>query len=285
MRRILLFSLLLVSIVALRAADSESLPERTLRQIVERQKQLLADAQKQGDNLDQDAFRTQAQSIVNDYDRLLASNDKFAAGYAAYGYFLGKVGMDKESIAMLLKANQLDPDIPLVKNQIGNYLAEHGKPIEAAEYYLGAIKLAPNEPLYHYQLGTLLAEGRDAFLKSGEWTRAALDHSMQQAFLRASDLVPDDFGYAYRYAQSFYDVEDPDWNAALKAWTGLEARAQSSIERQTMQLHEANVYLKMGQPEKAKPLIAKVDDPKLQGQKQRLLDQLAPKPPAEAGKR
>jgi tetratricopeptide (TPR) repeat protein len=278
MKRVFFVLLALLSCRGVRAAESESLPERSLRQIVERQKQVLTEAEKQGDKLDEEALRTQAQSIAHDYDRLLAGSPNFAAGYAAYGYFLGKVGMQKESIGMLLKANQLDPNIPLVKNQIGNYLAETGKPIEAAEYFLAAIKLEPKEPLYHYQLGTLLTVGRDTFLKSGEWTRAALDHAMHNAFKQASELAPDRFEYAYRYAMSFYDLENPDWNEALKAWGALEEKAQTSVERQTMRLHAANVFIKIGKPDHAKTLLDTIDEPDLQGQKAKVVAQLSPEP-------
>ncbi len=274
MKRLFLSLLLLASAGGVLAADSETMPERTLRQIVERQKQVLAEAEKQGDKLDEEALRTQAQSIAHDYDRLLASSPSFAAGYAAYGYFLGKVGMTKESIGMLLKANQLDPNIPLVKNQIGNYLAENGKPIDAAQYFLGAIKLAPNEPLYHYQLGRLLTVGRDIFLKSGEWTRAALDNAMHNAFKRAHELAPDNFDYAYAYAMSFYDLENPDWDGALKAWAALEEKSQTPLERQTMRLHAANVLVKLGKEDHAKALLETIDEPDLQGQKQRVVSQL-----------
>lgn len=275
MRHLFLRVLLVVLVFSpSRAAESESLPERQLRGIVERQKQLLGEAEKQGENLDEQALQTQAQSIVHDYDRLLAGSPNFAAGYAAYGYFLGKVGMRKESVAMLLKANQLDPNIPLVKNQIGNYLAEEGKPIDAARYFLAAIKLQPNEPLYHYQLGTLLVEGRDTFLKSGEWTRAALDHASHNAFKRAAELSPERFEFTYRYGESFYDQDNPDWNEALKVWSSLEEKAETPIERQTMRLHAANVLLKIGRSEHAKALVDTVDEPNLQGQKKRLLDQM-----------
>src|SRR5581483_10642829 len=102
--------------------------ERNLKQIVAHQKELFGEAEKHGDKLDQETFRAQAQSILHDYELLLRENPNFAAGYAAYGYFLSKVDMRKESLAILLRANQLDPDIPLVKNQIGNFLAEDGKP-------------------------------------------------------------------------------------------------------------------------------------------------------------
>jgi tetratricopeptide (TPR) repeat protein len=275
--RLCLWSMVLglLSFVPLRAAEAgESMADRSLRRIVERQKELFAEAVKKGDKLDEGDFRAQAQTIVHDYELLMRENPKFAAGFAAYGYFLGKVGMEKEAASVLLKANQLDPDIPLVKNQLGNYLAEQGKPLEAAPYFLAAIKLAPNEPLYHYQLATLLAEARDDFLKSGEWTRAAIDGAMHEGFRRAAELAPDRFEFAYRYAESFYDVEKPDWEAALKAWSALEEKAPTPVERQTMRLHAANILLKLGKRDHAQALLASIDEPSLQNQKQKLVAQL-----------
>ncbi|MSU23787.1 MAG: hypothetical protein EXS32_08190 [Opitutus sp.] len=273
-----LFSLLLVAMVVslpVRAEESETLSGRTLRKIIERQGELLAEAAKQGDKLDQEAFRTQAQSLTHDYERLLQDNPKLGAGYAAYGYLLGKVGMRKESIVMLLKANQFDPDIPLVKNQLGNYLAEEGKPLEAAQYFLAAIKLSPNEPLYHYQLGTLLTEARSDFVKSGQWTRAALDQAVLHAFQRAAELAPDRFEFAYRSAEAFYDQATPDWAAALKAWAALEDKAPTPVERQMMRLHAVNILIKLGKPDHAQALLGTVDEPSLQAQKQKLVAQLA----------
>ena len=270
--------LLLAGVVlatSLVAVESENMAERNLRRIVERQKALFADAAKQGEKLDESNFKQQVQEVTHDYELLLRNNPSFAAGYAAYGYLLGKIEMRKEATAMLLKANQLDPDLALVKNQLGNLLAEEGKPVQAAPYFIAAIKLEPNEPLYHYQLGTVLAEARDDFIKVGEWTRASLDNAMHHAFQRAAELAPDRFEFAYRYAESFYDMEKPDWDAALKMWSTLEEKAPTAIERQTMRLHAANICIKLGKLAHARALIDTVDDPKLQGQKERLLPQLA----------
>ena len=267
-------SLLLGCALPLRAADSESMADRSLRRIVDRQKALLAEALKQGDKLDEATLRAQVQALTHEYELLLRDNPKFAAGYAAYGYLLGKVDMRKEAAAMLLKANQFDPDIPLVKNQLGNFMAEEGKPLQAAPYYIAAIKLAPKEPLYHYQLGTLLSEARDEFLKSGEWTRETLDAAMFNAFKRAAELSPDRIEFAYRHAESFYDLEQPDWNAALKAWSALEEKATTAIERQTMRLHAANICVKLGKRDHAQALLKMVDEEKLQGQKQKILREL-----------
>ncbi|MEX2044247.1 MAG: hypothetical protein WD941_02765 [Opitutus sp.] len=258
-----------------RAGDGETMSERTLKRIVERQKELFAEAQRQGEKLDVEAFQTQVQSVTHDYEMLLRASPEFAAAYAAYGYLLSKVGMPREAAAMLLRANQLDPDIALVKNQLGNLLAEDGKPLQAAPYFLAAIKLEPGEPLYHYQLGMILAEARDEFLKSGEWSRATIDETMLHSFRQAAELAPDRFEFVYRYAEAFYDLEKPDWDAALKVWSTLEEKAGSAIERQTMRLHAANILIKTGRPDHARLLLGTVDDPALQGQKQKLLGQLA----------
>jgi tetratricopeptide (TPR) repeat protein len=261
-------------------AEEETMADHRLKDIVRHQQALFSDAAAQGASLDQAGFASQVEQLTREYESLLRDNPSYAAGYASYGYMLWKIGLRKQAVAILLKANQMDPDIALVKNELGNYLAEEGKPLEALNYFLSAIKLEPKEPLYHYQLGTLLYEARDDFLKSGEWSRSSIDHSMLEAFGHAAELAPDRIEFTYRYAESFYDMEDPDWAAALKAWEGLEARAQSEVERETMRLHEANVLLNMGKQDHARQVLDTIKDPTLEAQKQKLIARLAP----DAGK-
>jgi tetratricopeptide (TPR) repeat protein len=271
---IIFTALFAVSARADAPVQAETMAERHLKEIVEHQKVLFSDAVAQGNALEAAGFKAQVEQLTHEYESLLKDNPDFAAGYASYGYMLWKVGLRKQAAAILLKANQMDPDIPLVKNELGNYLAEEGKPLEALNYYLAAIRLEPDEPLYHYQLGTLLYESRSDFLRSGEWSRAALDHSMQDAFKRASELAPDRIEFTYRYAESFYDLQEPDWAAALKAWEGLEAHGQSDIERQTMRLHEANVLLYMGKTDHARKVLDSVTDQTLSDQRQKLISRL-----------
>lgn len=275
MKRLFIFILAVGCALAVRGAtETETMADRTLRQLVERQRELFAEAAKDNPNFDDEAFRTQVQQLTHGFERLVNENPKFAAAYAAYGYLLGKVDMRKESVALLMKANQLDPNLPLVKNQLGNFLAEEGKPLEAVNYFLAAIKLAPNEPLYHYQLGTLLVEARDDFIKSGSWTAATIEDGMHKAFRRASELAPERFEFAYRYAESFYDLEKPDWETALKVWGALEEKAPTPIEREAMRLHAANILLKQGKADHARALLGTVTEPSLQSQKEKLVAQL-----------
>ena len=255
-------------------ADSESMPVRTLKQIVDQQKTLLDEAAKQGDKLDEESLREQLQSLCHEYDLLLHDSPNFADAYVSYGLLLRKIDMRREAMAMLLKANQLDPDIPLVKNELGNFLAEDGKPLEAVNYFFSAIKLEPKEPLYHYELGKLLYEARDDFLKSGIYTREKLDDAMLEAFRRAAELAPDRLEFTYRYAESFYDLAKPDWDGALKVWASLEDKAQSPLEQQTMRLHAANVLIKDGRIDPARFLLSTVTESTLTVQKQKLVAQL-----------
>ncbi|HVW21527.1 MAG TPA: hypothetical protein VHC86_09950 [Opitutaceae bacterium] len=262
------------------SGDNDTMPRRTLAQLIERQQALLDDASKQGESLDQDALRSQLQSICHEYDLLLHQAPKMAEAYADYGYLLRQVGMRQESVGLELKANELNPNIPMVKNEIGNYLAETGKPLEAVGYFTAAIKLAPNEPLYHYQLGKLLLTARDEFIKSGNWTSESIDRTMLDAFRHAADLAPDNVTYTLAYGTVFYDLPHPDWAAALKFWAEKEAGSQSAIERQTYQLEEAKVFSLMGQPERARKVLDLVTEKDLQGRRQKLvaeLDQTAKK--------
>jgi tetratricopeptide (TPR) repeat protein len=247
-----------------------------LKELVARQDALLAALGKE--NADQDNIKRDIQNLIFDYDDFLRAHPTFAPGYVTYGLLLGKVGMRRGASAILLTANQLDPDIPIVKNQLGNYLAEEGEPVEAANYFIAAIRLAPDEPLYHFQLGTLLAEAQDDFLKSGQWTRAQLDKAMQEAFKRAAELAPDNFAFAYRYAESFYDLAEPDWDGALKVWGALEDRADPGLEKETIRLQAANIFIKQKKFDHARLLLLTVASEPLQGQKQKLLDLLAANP-------
>ncbi len=259
-------------------AESETLAEKTLKDIVARQRALLDRAAKEGDNLDEAMFEGEAKSIVSSYDVLIQKNPDFTAAYVAYGMFLGKIDMNRAAAAMLLKANKLDPNIALVKNQIAKLLAEDGKPLEALPWITSAIDLEPQEPLYHYQLGQLLLNARDDFIKSGDFTRAALDRTMLNAFAKAAELSPKDLSLEYQHVKAYYEVDPPRWDEALQLWTQLEEKPVSSAMRQLIRLQKANILIKLGRRDEAREILDHITDLQLTQEKQTLLDQLAAKP-------
>jgi tetratricopeptide (TPR) repeat protein len=256
-------------------ARPETLAERTLKEIAERQHNIFLRAEKEGENLDQAWLRGELESVIKSYDVLIQKNPDYALAYGGYGMLLGKVGMTKEAVIMLLKANKLDPNMPEVKNQIAVHLAEDGKPVDALPWVTAAIDLDPTKPLYHFHLGELLAAGRADFISTGQFTGAKIDQSILDAFQRAAELSPKDFALAYRHGKAYYDLEPPRWAEALAAWEKVEQLAATEPQRQLVRLQRANVLVKLAQPAEARIVLATVTSEQLAAEKQTLLDELA----------
>lgn len=250
-----------------------------LKDLTSRQKALLGEAEKKTSQAELEDLRQPIQDLCFAYEDLLKKHPDEAAVYVGYGMLLSHPLLDerRRAATLLLRANQLDPDLPVVKNQLGNYLAEEGKPLEAVNYFMAAIRLDPRQALYHYQLGTLLAEARDTFLQSGEWTATSVDSALQGAFEEAMRLAPDDWRYAYRYGMSFYDVEKPDWERALTFWQRFEGGLKAGVEQQTARLHQARIHFLLGHSDDAKAILSTVSEPILAKQKERLLGEFQTK--------
>ncbi len=259
------------------SAPAETLAERSLVEIVERQHNIFARAEKEGDHLDDAWLRGELEGVLKSYDVLIQKNPDFALGYGAYGMLLGKVGMTKQAVIMLLKANKLDPTLAEVKNQIAVHLAEDGKPVDALPWVTAAIDLEPKKPLYHFHLGELLAAGRSEFVRVSQFDDAKVDQSMLDAFQRAAELSPGDFPLAYRHAKAYYELGTPRWAEALGVWEKLEGTVANDTQRQLVRLQRANVLIKLGRPAEAQPLLDTVTSLELAAEKQTLLDELTPK--------
>jgi Tfp pilus assembly protein PilF len=252
----------------------ENLAERRLRQMVEEEQRILRSTQRADGSHDEEMLARRYQGLVQKYDLFIRDNAEYPVGYVAYGRLLERIGQDRAARAMYMKANQLDPNIPLVKNQLGNFLAEEEAFAQALPYYLAAIELEPGEPLYYYQLGELLHQYRDGFLREEMFTREVIDRKMLEAFRQASALAPREAAFGYRFAEAFYDLETPRWEEALQAWDQVQAQAAVGLERQTIDLHRANIALKQGQLAQAEALLRTVDEPLLQRNKATLQSQL-----------
>ena len=108
------------------------------------------------------------------------------------------------------------------------------------------------------------------FVKDRLFTRDTIEEQMQEAFLQASKLDPDNWAFSYRYAESFYDLEDPDWEKAMIEWARLEQVARNGIERQTVQLHQANIMIKQGRFLAARDILEEVSEPVLESNRRAL---------------
>ncbi len=257
---------------------------KMLTEIVVRQRAALAEtaAKKSADEAED--VRPKLQRVADDYEVLVAAHPGFAAAWAAYGLFLCEpvVEQRRTALALLFKANGLDGELPLVKNQIGVLLAEEGRMIEALNYFLAASDLAPKEALYHFQIGLVLDEARESFLKTQAWTTATIEKTVLEAFRRAVELAPERTDYAYRAAEAYYGLAEPRWEEAYKTWSALEQRLSGDIEKQAVRLHMARVQWKIGHAAVARELAGSVDVAELKGQRAKLFAEFDAEDAAEA---
>lgn len=280
MKRLLPLLLALVTALAPFAAHAagETMSERELKRILQRQRTVLAAAQDAGESMDRSSVEMQLSEVVRDYETLLRKDSKFVAAYVAYGLFLNSTGHPKRSYDIFLKADAIDPNLAVIKNQLANHHAEEGEYQEAAKLYEAAITLEPKEPLYHYQLGLLLYEYREFFVDAKLYTRNDLLVRSSDEFHKAAELAPDSMAYGYRYAESFYDLPSPNWDDAIAAWKTLGQRAKPGVELQTIQLHQANIFATLGRADEARALLDQITEAPLQPNKQKLIEQLAGTP-------
>ncbi len=259
---------------------------RALAALTERQRAALA-AARDADPAEVEDHRPRLQAIVREHEALVTAHPDFAAGWAAYGLFLCDplVRDERVALALLFKANGLDPDLPVVKNQIGVLLAEQGRVLDALNYFLAASDLAPREPLYHFQIGLLLDEARDVFERSRAWTPEVVDRTVLAAFARAVELAPERTDYAYRAAEAYATLHQPRWAEAAAAWARLEERLTEDLAVQTVRLQRARALWKLGLAGDARDLVAEVDARELASQRGRLLEEFAAEERAEAARK
>lgn len=262
------------------APQEVSLAVYLLQQLQEREKIAFEKYETAVSEEDIDQIKRELQSVINGYDKLVTDSPDYAPAYVAYGLILNRTGNREESYSMFLKADELDPMIPVVKNQLGNYMAEEGKYMEAYGFFLLARDLDPTQSLYYYQLGNVLLAYRDYYMQEGLFADdQELDRAIQANFREAMINSPSDVSLKMRYAQSFFDIEDPDWEAALEIWQELYGQAGSEYEQQIIRLYTARVRYELGHYRAARKLLKQVDHPSLDESKQIIADELNAKYP------
>lgn len=213
--------------------------------------------------------------LIASYSAYLLDHPKDANALILYGKLLRRVQKYDEAFSAFLKADEIDPEIAVVKQQIGTHLAEGGKPIAALPFYLRAVELEPETAIYHFALGQLLHEFRKTYMEEGIFTRDALEREMLKAFKQAVALKPDAFDLQMRLGEAYYDLSSPDWKSALLHWNRMRKMTENELQADILDLHRARVMAKLGRTEQAIELARNVAATGLQKSKQQVLDEIA----------
>ena len=222
-------------------AQVTNLADLELSKIITRQEKLFEN----GKEWTEDALTREAQEIVTRYENFLLGNPKHLSGYILFGKFLFRTDQKEAALELFLKADQINPNIAVVKQFIGNFLVEKGKPLEAFPFLLMTTRLSPTEPIYHFDLGNFI------FLFQKE-LEGIEDHEkllvlMHECFKEAAALEPKNFDYQLRFAQSFFDFNHTMHENAIAAWEVLlnEFGSRSDEEIDYIKISKARILLSM----------------------------------------
>lgn len=260
-----------------------TMTERTLLDIVEQQEKIFADMA--AGQLPQDDFERRILNIQSRYDELVIRNPDNVDTLILYGKFLRRIDQNAMANTLFERADGLDPKLAVVKQQLGNYMAETDNHALALAYYMMALDLAPEEAAYHFGIGELLATFRDNFLADGVYTGDMLDRMILTAFAKAADLAPKDKDMAFRHGEAYYDIETPRWQEALGVWDTIGTRDDlTPFEKDVVRLHKARILCELGRNDEALSLLADDVEPFLKATRENLLKRAAaqPTPPPDA---
>jgi len=244
---------------------SLSLYEQRLLNIIEDEQNLVAVAfAETGGPVNERQVQRRFQALAADYTALIADNPDELDARLLYGKFLAQFGDREGAHEQFSFVWRREPDIAVVNQQLGAYLAEEGQFVDAMGFYLRAVELAPEEAAYHYDVGELLATFRPGFITDGVFLPEQIEREMLAAFQRAADLAPDQLPLQLRYGEAFYDLSHPDWTVALAHWETVQNHPALSVpEAEAVRLHRARCLAELGRTLEARALVDTITQPGL----------------------
>jgi len=206
------------------------------------------------------------------YQDLAARFPEDAAIRNAYAEFLWSSDERVRALEQWQLAARLDPNDATVLTHLGGAFIASGELRKGVGYYARAVSAAPGNARFRFNLANA------TFLFRHELIEPALpsaDTVAKQAlfhFSEAARLDPLNPDFARAYAETFYSVSEPDWQAALEAWQHF---AEISPQKDFGFANLARIYLKLGDKGNARLCVAKMERPESRRLKARLLERIA----------
>ncbi len=209
------------------------------------------------------------------WKQYLLENPKDVEARILCAKFQRACGDNETAYVYFKEADEMNPNIAVVKQQLSVYEAESGAAIEAYGHIEDALALEPDVPVYNIQAAQTILFFRDEISKEKNIPREELDKKMIFYYRRAAELAPGDSTLQWKYARAFYDVKNADWNAALKQWDFvLENCAAFDVEKQTALANKARVLIELNRDSEAEGILKKIDNPNLSDSKNALLAEI-----------
>ncbi len=247
--------------------DHSDFATKRLSEITARETELYRKIETDPEFYSKSDLERKVNDLIDAYRSYLSDHSEDTSALILYGKLLRRVGEDKQAFKAFLKADELDPKIAVVKQQIGTYLAEAGKATAAFPFYLQAIELQPNVAIYHFGLGELLNSFRSDFVENQIFTDAALDREMLNAFRKAANLASANFDLQMRAGEAYYDLVNLEWESALLYWKELRKTQTDDLRLEIVALHQALVLTKLLRFKDASKMLEQIKLPALEASK------------------
>ena len=247
-------------------ATSMSLLDRQLLELIDLETAL--DEVASRPDADPGEVHRRFQEVEKEYFGIITRNPDNLDARLLYAKLLSRYG-DREGAweQFLVSAKLAEKEglpAPVVHQELSTYYAEDGDYTRAIAYALNAVESAPETAEYHFQVGQVLAAYKQEFIRDQIYSSVRIDKMMLEAFAMARDLQPDSLDLQFRYGEAFYDVEDPDWLAALAHWQALAENPDlSPLQQDFVRLHTARCLIELDRPEEARQLADSVQSEQL----------------------
>src|SRR5215469_13235105 len=179
------------------------------------------------------------------YEDFIKRHPQYAQARIAYASLLHDLGEEDAESDQLLKARDIDPSIPSIWNNLGNYYGEHGPLTNAFICYEKAIRLDPTESVYYQNFGTTVYLYRKDVREYYHINEQQVFDKAMGLYSNAMKFDPTNFPLATDVAESYYGIKPMRTNDALLAWTNALKLAGDEIEREGVYLHFARINIQI----------------------------------------
>jgi tetratricopeptide (TPR) repeat protein len=186
------------------------------------------------------------------YEDLIQQHTNRADLRIAYASYLGETGEEEIAIEQLEAARVMETNNPAIWNNLANLYGHNGEVKKSFVYYTKAIELEPTEPVYYHNFGTTVFLFRKDAKEHYSINEQQVFDKALSLYSNAIRLDPKDFKLAADVAQTFYGIQPPRTDDALRAWTNAFQLASDDIEREGVHVHFARVKWKAGRFDEAR---------------------------------
>lgn len=201
------------------------------------------------------------------YAGIVARHPQSAEAHTAYGEYLWTLDRNAAALAQWLAAEKLDPEHAATLFHLGEAHYAMGDMTLAGKYFTRAVARDPKNAAYHFHLGNVLFTFRDANRLPGDADTEPVKKRGLEHLRLASDLQPFNRDFARGYAETFWGMREPDWNAALAAWQRYLPLAEN---KDFARSQIVRVHIKLGDRAEAARLLDAIQSPEFQQLKTRL---------------